>query len=46
MCFCDKFQSGFYIFMLMDWYIATFNIVVTALLEIVTVAWIYGTSCY
>ncbi|XP_060606903.1 sodium-dependent proline transporter-like [Ruditapes philippinarum] len=34
--------GGYYIFMLIDWYVAMFGIVFTALLECVVVAWIYG----
>ncbi|XP_060591213.1 sodium- and chloride-dependent glycine transporter 1-like [Ruditapes philippinarum] len=35
-------SGGYYIFMLIDWYVALFGIVFTALLECVIVAWIYG----
>ena len=41
--YCFLFQFGFYIFMMVDWYIATFNILFTSLIEVVIVAWIYGT---
>ncbi|WAR08001.1 SC6A3-like protein [Mya arenaria] len=36
--------GGYYIFMLTDWYIATFNIVFVALLETIIISWIYGAN--
>jgi hypothetical protein len=35
-------KAGYYIFMLIDSYMGTFNLVGTALLECIVVAWIYG----
>ncbi|WAR07981.1 S6A11-like protein [Mya arenaria] len=37
-------SGGYYIFMLTDWYIATFNIVFVALLETIVISWIYGAN--
>ncbi|XP_052809266.1 sodium- and chloride-dependent glycine transporter 1-like [Mya arenaria] len=37
-------SGGYYIFMLTDWYIATFNIVFVALLETIIISWIYGAN--
>ncbi|WAR07897.1 S6A11-like protein [Mya arenaria] len=36
--------GGYYIFMLTDWYIATFYIVFVALLETIIISWIYGAN--
>ncbi|XP_053379035.1 sodium- and chloride-dependent glycine transporter 1-like [Mercenaria mercenaria] len=35
-------SGGYYIFMLVDWYVAMFGVVFTALMECIVVAWIYG----
>ncbi|XP_060556621.1 sodium- and chloride-dependent glycine transporter 1-like [Ruditapes philippinarum] len=37
-------SAGYYIFMLIDSYMGTFNLVGTALLECIVVAWIYGAN--
>ncbi|KAL4221691.1 hypothetical protein ACF0H5_019946 [Mactra antiquata] len=37
-------SGGYYIFMLADWYVATFNIVFTAFLEVIVMALIYGAN--
>ncbi|KAL4221322.1 hypothetical protein ACF0H5_019583 [Mactra antiquata] len=37
-------SGGYYVFMLIDWYVAYFNILLAAFLECVVVAWIYGAN--
>ncbi|XP_045161713.2 sodium- and chloride-dependent glycine transporter 1-like isoform X2 [Mercenaria mercenaria] len=37
-------SAGYYIFMLIDSYMGTFNLVGTALLECIVIAWIYGAN--
>ncbi|KAL4221538.1 hypothetical protein ACF0H5_019795 [Mactra antiquata] len=37
-------SGGYYLFILVDWYIAPFNSTVTAFLECTVVSWIYGAS--
>ena len=35
-------QGGFYLFVLLDWYAASWSILVLAVLEVVLVGWVYG----
>ena len=37
-----QIQGGIYVFQLLDWYSATFSLMVISLLECVVVTWIYG----
>ncbi|KAL4221548.1 hypothetical protein ACF0H5_019805 [Mactra antiquata] len=37
-------SGGYYTFILVDWYFSTLNITITALLECIIVAWIYGAN--
>lgn len=37
-------SAGFYIFVLVDWYMATFNLVFICFMECVVVSWIYGAN--
>jgi len=37
-------QGGYYLFVLMDWYSGSFSLILLAVVEIILMAWIYGTE--
>ncbi|XP_041376806.1 sodium- and chloride-dependent betaine transporter-like [Gigantopelta aegis] len=37
-----SFQGGVYIFQLIDWYVAVFNLMFVGFIEVVIIGWIYG----
>ena len=37
-------QGGFYLFVLLDWYSGAWSLLVLAVVEVVLVAWVYGTD--
>ncbi|XP_055865027.1 sodium- and chloride-dependent glycine transporter 1-like isoform X2 [Biomphalaria glabrata] len=38
-------QGGSYILNLLDWYIASFSVMLIVVIEVLVLAWIYGTEC-
>ena len=36
------FQGGMYVLQLMDWYSASFSVLIIAMIECIVINWIYG----
>ena len=43
---CLNFQGGIYVLQIIDWYCASFSLMIISLSECVAIAWIYGNTLY